>query len=82
MAGYKSKKMLTDRQPQATDGEQDDLTLVYMWAFRKGEEKSKARIEELEATLHWIVDIEVDKTNAEDCVLFMKKEARVVLGKK
>jgi plasmid stabilization system protein ParE len=51
MSGYKSKKMLTDRQPQATDDEQDDLTLVYMWAFRKGEEKSKARIEELEAEI-------------------------------
>jgi len=51
MAGYKSKKMLTDRQPQATDDEQDDLTLVYMWAFKKGEESAKARIEELEAAL-------------------------------
>ena len=33
--------------------EQDDLTLVYMWAFKKGEEKSKARIEELEAALRF-----------------------------
>jgi hypothetical protein len=29
----------------------DDLALVYMWAFKKGEEKSKKRIEELEAAL-------------------------------
>jgi hypothetical protein len=47
MAGYKSKKMLTDRQPQATDDEQDDLTLVYMWAFKKGKESAKVRIEQL-----------------------------------
>jgi len=33
------------------DDQQDDLTLVYMWAFRKGEEKSKARTEALEAAL-------------------------------
>ena len=36
------------------DDQQDDLTLVYMWAFKKGEEKSKARIEELEAALQKI----------------------------
>jgi hypothetical protein len=64
------------------DDKQDDLTLVYMWAYKQAEKKYKGRIEELEATLHWIVDIEVDGTNAEDCVLFMKKEASAVLGKK
>ena len=32
----------------------DDLALVYMWAFKKGEEKSKKRIEELEAALRKI----------------------------
>ena len=33
------------------DDEEDDLTLVYMWAFKKGEESAKSRIEELEAAL-------------------------------
>jgi hypothetical protein len=47
MTGFKSKRMLTDRQPQVTDDEQDDMTLVYMWAFKKGEESAKARIEQL-----------------------------------
>lgn len=28
--------------------EQDDLTLVYMWAFKKGEESAKSRIEALD----------------------------------
>jgi hypothetical protein len=47
MTGFKSKRMLTDRQLQVTDDEQDDMTLVYMWAFKKGEESAKARIEQL-----------------------------------
>ena len=36
--------------------EQDDLTLVYMWAFKKGEESAKARIEALEAALRWYAE--------------------------
>jgi plasmid stabilization system protein ParE len=34
--------------------EQDDLTLVYMFAFKKGEESAKARVDELEAALQSI----------------------------
>jgi len=47
MSGNESKKMLTDRQPQATYYEQDDLTLVYRWAFENGEESAEVRIEQL-----------------------------------
>lgn len=38
----------------------DDLALVYMWAFKKGEEKSKKRIEELEAALQLYAGLERD----------------------
>jgi hypothetical protein len=31
--------------------EQDDLTLVYMWAFKQGEKSAEKRVEELEAAL-------------------------------
>lgn len=42
--------------------EQDDLALVYMWAFKKGEESAIARVKELETAIcDWcdaIVDME------------------------
>jgi hypothetical protein len=31
--------------------EQDDLTLVYMWAYKQAEKEYKDRIEELQTTL-------------------------------
>ena len=31
--------------------DQDDLALVYMWAYKQAEKKYKGRIEELEAAL-------------------------------
>jgi hypothetical protein len=31
--------------------EQDDLTLVYMWAYKMAEKKYKSRIEQLETAL-------------------------------
>jgi hypothetical protein len=34
--------------------EQDDLTLVYMWAYKMAEKKYKSRIEQLEAALNRI----------------------------
>jgi hypothetical protein len=36
--------------------QQDDLTLVYMWAYKMAEKKYKARIEKLEAALREIAD--------------------------
>lgn len=36
------------------DEEQDDLTLVYMWAYKQAEKEYKKRIEELEAALRQI----------------------------
>ena len=38
--------------------EQDDLTLVYMWAYKKGEEKSKKRIKELKDALQMVLEAE------------------------
>ena len=66
MTGFKSKRMLTDRQLQVTDDEQDDMTLVYMWAFRKGEESAKARIEQLNSGPGGIMEMKqtiADKEN-------------------
>jgi len=39
------------------DKEQDDLTLVYMWAYKQAKEEYRDRIEELEAAL-----LEITKT--------------------
>ena len=36
------------------DKEQDDLTLVYMWAYKQAKEEYKDRIEELESALRKI----------------------------
>ena len=33
--------------------EQDDLTLVYMWAYKMAEKKHKSRIKQLEAALRF-----------------------------
>lgn len=35
--------------------DQDDMTLVYMWAYKQAEKKYKARIEQLEAALREIL---------------------------
>ena len=42
---------MTDDLVKRPDDEQDDLTLVYMWAYKMAEKKYKSRIEELEAAL-------------------------------
>jgi hypothetical protein len=42
---------VTDDLVKRPDDEQDDLTLVYMWAYKMAEKKYKSRIEELEAAL-------------------------------
>jgi hypothetical protein len=36
----------------------DDLALVYMWAYKKGEEKSKKRIKELKDALQMVLEAE------------------------
>ena len=40
-----------------TFDEEDELTPVYMYAFRKGEESAKDRIEALEAALREIYEV-------------------------
>jgi len=46
---------MTDDLVKRPDDEQDDLTLVYMWAYKMAEKKYKSRIEELEAALRlWL----------------------------
>ena len=42
---------MTDDLVKRPDDEQDDLTLVYMWAYKMAEKKYKSRIEQLEAAL-------------------------------
>jgi hypothetical protein len=37
--------------------QQDDLTLVYMWAYKMAEKKYKSRIEKLEAALREIHEV-------------------------
>jgi len=76
MAGYKSKKMLTDRQPQATDDEQDDLTLVYMWAFEKGEESAKVRIEQLTSGPGGIMEMKQTIADKEREIEYLQADLR------
>jgi hypothetical protein len=45
---------VTDDLVKQPDDEQDDLTLVYMWAYKMAEKKYKSRIEQLEAALRKI----------------------------
>jgi hypothetical protein len=42
---------MTDDLVKRPDDEQDDLTLVYMWAYKMAEKKYKSRIEQLERLL-------------------------------
>ena len=42
---------MTDDYVKRPDDEQDDLTLVYMWAYKMAEKKYKSRIEQLERLL-------------------------------
>jgi len=42
---------VTDDLVKRPDDEQDDLTLVYMWAYKMAEKKYKSRIELLERLL-------------------------------
>jgi len=47
----KRRKDMTDDLVKRPDDEQDDLTLVYMWAYKMAEKKYKSRIELLERLL-------------------------------
>jgi hypothetical protein len=47
---------MTDDLVKRPDDEQDDLTLVYMWAYKMAEKKYKSRIEQLEAKLRDVID--------------------------
>jgi hypothetical protein len=42
---------MSDDLVKRPDDEQDDLTLVYMWAYKMAEKKYKSRIEQLEADI-------------------------------
>jgi len=56
---------------------------VQMYVVGMGRcEEAADRIEAMEASLRWMIDIKVDETNAEDCVKFMQEEARHALGEK
>jgi hypothetical protein len=52
----KRRRAVTDDLVKRPDDEQDDLTLVYMWAYKMAEKKYKSRIEQLEAALRRIED--------------------------
>jgi hypothetical protein len=50
----KRRRAVTDDLVKRPDDEQDDLTLVYMWAYKMAEKKYKSRIDQLEAALRKI----------------------------
>jgi len=52
---------VTDDLVKRPDDEQDDLTLVYMWAYKMAEKKYKSRIERLEAALREIAECNVER---------------------
>jgi hypothetical protein len=57
--------------------EQDDLTLVYMWAYKMAEKKYKSRIEQLESAL----DDMCQYISRADW-FYLKPETRAALGEK
>jgi hypothetical protein len=82
---------VTDDLVKRPDDEQDDLTLVYMWAYKMAEKKYKSRIEQLEAALREIAEhyisgvIPDDYTMAEWAVNnygHVRNIARSALGEK
>jgi hypothetical protein len=56
---------------------QDDLTLVYMWAYKMAEKKYKSRIEQLEAALD---DVAIHLPRAE--WHYLKDETLITIGEK
>jgi plasmid stabilization system protein ParE len=57
--------------------EQDDLTLVYMWAFKQGEKSAAKRIAELEAALR-----EIAETPDHYTPHMVRTHARATLGER
>jgi len=60
--------------------EQDDLTLVYMWAYKMAEKKYKSRIDQLEAALRKIK--QSDTCGCQSECIEMCKIAEAALGEK
>ena len=60
--------------------EQDDLTLVYMFGFRKGQDSMKDEIERLRAALREIEDCDPDpRLSRQSCVEQLQSMARAAL---
>jgi hypothetical protein len=72
---------VTDDLVKRPDDEQDDLTLVYMWAYKMAEKKYKSRIEQLEAALLNIYDKWENGVGICDVIDAMDA-ARAALGEK
>ena len=68
---------MTDDLVKRPDDEQDDLTLVYMWAYKMAEKKYKSRIEEMEAALD---DVATHLPRAE--WHYLKDETLITIGEK
>jgi len=68
---------VTDDLVKRPDDEQDDLTLVYMWAYKMAEKKYKSRIEQLEAALD---DVATHLPRAE--WHYLKDETLITIGEK
>ena len=68
---------MTDDLVKRPDDEQDDLTLVYMWAYKMAEKKYKSRIEQLEAALD---DVATHLPRAE--WHYLKDETLITIGEK
>ena len=77
---------MTDDLVKRSDDEQDDLTLVYMWAYKMAEKKYKSRIEEMEAALRHCVNAisewERKPEGVDGFLLGAMDNARAALGEK
>jgi hypothetical protein len=73
----KRRRAVTDDLVKRPDDEQDDLTLVYMWAYKMAEKKYKSRIEEMEAALD---DVATHLPRAE--WHYLKDETLITIGEK
>jgi hypothetical protein len=66
--------------------EQDDLTLVYMWAYKMAEKKYKSRIEKMETALRHCVNAisewERKPEGVDGFLLGAMDNARAALGEK
>jgi hypothetical protein len=77
---------MTDDLVRRPDDEQDDLTLVYMWAYKMAEKKYKSRIEKLEAALRFAAEVissidSFDSDHPEEALEWIMQES-AALGEK